>query len=124
MALATAVDQVRTALLESVHGECGPCAVAQQPLQPCSVWCLNAHPGIDREAATVLAGSGTLVYVFGVMRLQMNSGADNTNLLVAFELQVLDNRQNRKIAKSKKQELFHASEPGLAQQLLRRIRQA
>ncbi len=67
VAFAAAVDQSSAALLEPVHGKWGPGAIAQQTLQPCAVCCLNAHPGIDREATAVSIGG----HVFGVMRIQV-----------------------------------------------------
>ena len=69
VAFAAAVNQISAALLEPVHGKRGPGAITQQALQPCPIGGLNTHPGIDREAATVAAGSCTLGHVFGVTGL-------------------------------------------------------
>ena len=71
VALATAVHPIRAALFEPLHGKRWACAVAQQALQPRTVDGFDAHTGINREAATVLAGNATLVYVFCVMRFQV-----------------------------------------------------
>ena len=71
VAFAAAVNQISTALLETVHGEGWTGAITQQALQPGAVCCLDTHPRIDREAAAVAAGSCALDHVFSVTGLQV-----------------------------------------------------
>ena len=62
---AAAVDQISAALLQTLHGEWWAGAVAQQALPPGAVGRFDAHPGIDRETATLAAGRCTGGHVFG-----------------------------------------------------------
>jgi len=71
VAFATAVNQISAALLEPVHGKRWTRTVTQQALQPSAVGRFDAHPGIDREAAAVAAGSCTPGHVFGVTGLNV-----------------------------------------------------
>ena len=61
--------QISAALLEPLHRKWWPRAVTQQLLQPCAVGRFDAHPGIDREAASV----GISGHVFGVTCLNVTA---------------------------------------------------
>ena len=71
VAFAAAVHQISASLAQTLHGKRWTGAVTQQSLQPCTVSCCDAHPGIDREATAVATGRCSGGHVFGITRLEM-----------------------------------------------------